>query len=112
MAIEIYNKPLVKYRTETVTILVINAWENCLKSIILKNAWGKVYNYKTGESKPFEDCIANVKSNLGKKFSDSWVDSIDVLYKHRCNVIHYHRSLDVIDYMLIQQNIFFFLRIC
>ncbi|EKE22266.1 MAG: hypothetical protein ACD_7C00006G0002 [uncultured bacterium] len=36
-AIEVYNKPDFKYREETFSILMINAWELLLKSKILKN---------------------------------------------------------------------------
>ena len=35
--IEIYNKPDFKYREETFTILMINAWELLLKAKILKD---------------------------------------------------------------------------
>ena len=36
-AIEVYNKPDFKYREETFSILMINAWELLLKSKILKD---------------------------------------------------------------------------
>ena len=32
MAIEIYNKPLTKYRSETSIILIVNAWKAALKA--------------------------------------------------------------------------------
>lgn len=34
--IEIHNKPNISYRYETVTLLIINAWELALKSFIRK----------------------------------------------------------------------------
>ena len=35
-AIEIHNKPNITYRYETVTLLLMNAWELALKSFIRK----------------------------------------------------------------------------
>jgi hypothetical protein len=37
-AIEIYNKPGFQYRDENFVILLLNAWELCLKALISKNA--------------------------------------------------------------------------
>jgi hypothetical protein len=108
MAIEIYNKPLTKYRSETSIILIINAWESALKALISKKRWERIYNYKKEESKPFDKCIACVSSHLGKNWKKSWKDSIDILYKERCKVVHYNKGLEILDYMLIQKNIIFF----
>lgn len=108
MAIEIYNKPLTKYRSETSMILIINAWENALKALISKKRWAKIYNRKKDESKPFDECVSCVKSNLGKSWKESWEDSINKLYKERCKIIHYSKGLEILDYMIIQKNILFF----
>lgn len=108
MAIEIYNKPLTKYRSETSTILIVNAWENALKALISKKRWAKIYNRKKEESKRFEECILCVKSNLGKSWKESVEDSINMLYKERCKIVHYNKGLEILDYMLIQKNILFF----
>lgn len=37
LAIEIYNKPTIKYRLEGFAFFICNAWELLLKSYILKN---------------------------------------------------------------------------
>ncbi|MDD3940632.1 MAG: hypothetical protein PHQ01_03640 [Candidatus Pacebacteria bacterium] len=108
MAIEIYNKPLTKYRSETSIILIVNAWENALKALISKKRWAKIYNRKKEESKPFEECVLCVKSNLGKMWKESVEDSISMLYKERCKIVHYNKGLAILDYMLIQKNILFF----
>jgi hypothetical protein len=107
MAIEIYNKPLVKYRTETSIILIINAWEKALKALILKNSWAKLYDKKTDWYKPFDECLDCVKSK-STSFLDDTYQSIKILYDKRCKVIHYHKSMEVLDYMVIQANILFF----
>lgn len=36
-AIEIHNKPNIAYRSETVTLLILNAWELALKAYIRKH---------------------------------------------------------------------------
>ena len=41
-AIEIYNKPDFKYREETFTILIINAWELILKAKKIKENKGNI----------------------------------------------------------------------
>lgn len=37
LAIEIYNKPTIKYRLEGFAFFICNAWELLLKSYIIKN---------------------------------------------------------------------------
>jgi len=108
LAIELYNKPLIKYRTESVIVLIINSWENVLKALIQKNSWAKIYNRKKDESKPFDECIECVKTQLGKKYNDDWYESTILLYKERCKIIHFYKELNVIDYMIIQSNIILF----
>lgn len=108
LAIELYNKPLIKYRTEAVVILIVNSWENALKALILDKKWAKIYDRKKDESKPFEECLNCVKGNLGKSYSDDWYESTKLLYKERCKIIHYHKGLALMDYMLIQANIILF----
>ncbi|MBI5126748.1 MAG: hypothetical protein HZA80_03230 [Candidatus Taylorbacteria bacterium] len=108
LAIELYNKPLIKYRTESVVILIVNSWENALKALIINKKWAKIYNRKKDESKPFDECLECVKSNLGNRYSDDWYQSTKLLYKERCKIVHYHKGLDLVDYMLIQSNIILF----
>ena len=37
MAIELYNKPTIKYRVEGFSLFICNAWELMLKAYLLKN---------------------------------------------------------------------------
>ncbi len=108
LAIELYNKPLIKYRTESVVILIVNSWENLLKALIKKERWAKIYDKNKEESKSFKECLECVKSNLGKSYSDDWYESTKLLYEKRCKIVHYYKDLDVIDYMMIQSNIILF----
>ena len=108
MAIEIYNKPLVKYRTETCIVLIVSAWEHLLKSIITKHSWAKLYNKKADWYKPFDECLECVKAKGISIISDEAYLSVKLLYEKRCKVIHYHKSIELLDYMVIQSNILFF----
>ena len=40
-AVEIHNKPNIPYRYETITLLMMNAWELALKAYIRKYIKGK-----------------------------------------------------------------------
>ena len=54
-AIEIYNKPDFKYREESFSILMVNAWELLLKARILQRNKNKLEsrNKPTGTKKRF-----------------------------------------------------------
>ena len=41
-AIEIYNKPKVEYREQTVSFLLVNAWEVLIKARIVQQSGGKI----------------------------------------------------------------------
>ena len=41
-AVEIYNKPTVEYREQTVTFLLINAWEVLIKARIVQQSGGRI----------------------------------------------------------------------
>ncbi|MBN3348291.1 hypothetical protein CF050_15755 [Clostridium botulinum] len=65
MAIEIYNKPTIKYRVEGFSFFICNAWELMLKAHII-NKFGeeKIY-YKDNPSRTItlEKCIAKIFTN-------------------------------------------------
>lgn len=54
-AIEIYNKPDFKYREESFSILMINAWELLFKAKILKDSNGKLNSIYVNERKTTKD---------------------------------------------------------
>ena len=48
-AVEVYNKPKVEYREQTVAFLIVNAWEVLIKAGIVQQSGGKIqsiYQYK------------------------------------------------------------------
>lgn len=65
MAIEIYNKPTIKYRVEGFSFFICNAWELMLKSYMI-NKFGPdsiYYKDNTERTITLENCLQKVISN-------------------------------------------------
>ena len=103
--IEIHNKPIFPFRYEVCAILNINAWELLLKAFILKyKPEVRVIN-GDGTTKPFDECIAFVASELGKQFTVAR-QNIEKIYEYRCNIIHfYQEDIDILILSLLGKNI-------
>ena len=54
-AIEVYNKPDFKYREETFSILILNAWELLLKARVLKENGGRIRSIEVWEAATRKD---------------------------------------------------------
>jgi hypothetical protein len=109
-AIEIHNKPVIPYRYEIVTLLVINAWELLLKAYIYKFYGSKSLFVKgnTTDTKPFLDCTGLVLGNLDSKYH-TIRKNIEILYDYRNNFSHYHiEDIDILLFSLIKKSIFFY----
>jgi hypothetical protein len=104
--IEIHNKPIFPYRYEVCIMLNISSWELLLKAFILKFHHDvKVIN-ADGTTKPFDECLGFVSSQLGKDFTVI-KENIGKLYEYRCNVIHfYSENIDILLYSLLSKNVF------
>lgn len=103
--IEIHNKPIFPFRYEVCVILNINSWELLLKAFILKNYTSVKVVLENGTTKPFEDCLAFVASQLGKSFAVA-KENIEKLYEYRCNVIHfYQEDIDILLFSLLSKNV-------
>lgn len=65
MAIEIYNKPSIKYRVEGFSFFICNAWELMLKARIVKTQGSEAIYYKDNPSRTItlENCIKKVFTN-------------------------------------------------
>ena len=106
-AIELHNKPMFSYRYEITIILTINAWELALKSYLLKFR-REIKVIEDGRSKEFPNCVNSVYEHIGKDFMIA-KESIDLIYKYRCDVIHfYNEDIDIILYSLLRPNILLF----
>ena len=62
LAIEIYNKPTIKYRLEGFSFFICNAWELLLKSYMIKTIDVSAIYYKDKPDRTIalSDCIRKV----------------------------------------------------
>jgi hypothetical protein len=107
-AIEIHNKPVFSYRYEVSTILLINAWELLLKAMIAENFPDVKLINKDGISKPFDECVSFISSQLGKDFR-SIEENLKKIYEFRCHIIHFYKDpIDSILYSLMHKSVQFY----
>lgn len=100
-AIEVYNKPDFKYREETFSILMVNAWELLLKARILfdnnndissiqvTNSDGTVRRNRSGN--PFTTDIKGAMNKLAAsgELDPRCQENINLLIEIRDNAVHY-----------------------
>ena len=107
-AIEIHNKPAIKYRYEMVVLLVLNSWELLLKGYLYKFHKDINLFQKDGRTKPFENCLNIVNSKIGKDFNIV-AENLKSLYIYRNGIAHFYvQELDFIVYSLIAKNVIFY----
>ena len=65
MAIELYNKPTIRYRIEGFAIFICNAWELMLKAHMLKSMGNKSIYYPDNPNRTLtlENCIQRIFTN-------------------------------------------------
>lgn len=106
-AIEIYNKPDFKYREETFSILLVNAWELLLKAKVLSDGKHDIKSIQatdqSGNAKinrsgnPLTiDIMAAINKLVSRKIIDDRCrENIGLLVEIRDNAIHFtNKSLD------------------
>jgi len=104
-AIEIHNKPIFPYRYQICSILLINAWELLLKGYIAKYRTEVKLISEDGTTKPFEECLAFVKSAIGNEFVLE-NENLERLYEFRCDYIHFYQDgIDPILYSLLAKGV-------
>lgn len=107
-AIEIHNKPILAYRYEVSTMLIINSWELLLKAYIYKFLKDIKLFEEDGKTKSFDKCIQYVFNSLGKNFQVI-KESLDNLYKYRNKATHfYNENIDALLFSLIRANVGFY----
>lgn len=110
-AIEIYNKPIFQYRDECTVILLLNAWELVLKSLLSKNKESIFYPKK--KSQPYRTLSWQDALSKGKNYFPDTVSHIpiqrnlELLATYRDNVVHFYNARDfgVVLYSLAQASI-------
>ena len=65
MAIEIYNKPTIKYRVEGFSLFICNAWELMLKAYLIKHEGMSSIYYKDNPNRTIslENCLRKIFTN-------------------------------------------------
>lgn len=116
-AIEIHNKPNIEYRYETVTILLLNAWELILKAFVKKYTRKKLFK-SNNYSISLDEAISIVKkyleeNNLLKKYI-SYFENIELLEDYRNSNIHFYneKGLDAVMFSLIAKSTLDFNQLC
>ena len=69
-AIEIYNKPTVEYREQTLALLLTNAWEVLLKARLIQQAGGEIeviHRHRRGSSEYVRDRQTGEPVSMGLK---------------------------------------------
>lgn len=100
-AIEVYNKPDFRYREETFSILLVNAWELLLKAKILSDnacqiqsiqvtdSTGNFKKNRSGNHLTIDIHNAITKLVTTKTIDDRCWQNIDLLIEIRDNAVHY-----------------------
>jgi predicted ATPase len=107
-SIEIYNKPMFKYRDECVVILLLNAWELLLKAI-LSNSGESVF-YRKKRKEPYRTLSWRDACLRAEKYFTTSVSplpvrrNLELLGTYRDNSVHFYNAKDfgVLLYALAQ----------
>jgi hypothetical protein len=110
-AIEIYNKPRIEYRDETVVILLINAWELILKALVSKNGGSIFYRKRRHEPYKTLSC-ADALSEAERYFPTAITPlpvrrNLELLTGFRDNAVHFYNQagFSAVIYALAQTSI-------
>ncbi len=94
-AIEIHNKPNIRYRYEITTLLIINAWELLLKAFIKKYVKNKSIYTKDGNTISLNKALDYTEEylNLTKpKIFIATKENLRLIEEYRNNVAHYYNE--------------------
>lgn len=105
-AVELHNKPSMPYRYETVSLLLLNAWELLLKAFIRKYIKGKSIFEKDEHTISFEKALSYtdeyINSVYGKNTFTAVKRNLELLEKYRNSVVHFFNDdLDPVIFSLI-----------
>lgn len=104
-AIELHNKPNLSYRYETVTLLMMNAWELALKAFIKKYIKDKSIYEKDGHTIRFDKALSYVNEYKNGKKKKSFLavkSNLEQIEVYRNNVTHYYSDeLEPYIFMLV-----------
>ncbi len=95
-AIEIYNKPMFRYRNECFVVLIANAWELLIKAILSKNK-RKIF-YPKERGKPLRSLTFFDALKLGKPYFPREIlfqpvfNNLEAIIEYRNNSAHFYND--------------------
>ncbi len=102
MAIEIYNKPTIKYRLEGFAFFICNAWELLLKAKMIKDGKNIYYSDKPNRTISLSNCIKSLFTND----KDPIRKNLEILIGLRNTTTHYIiKEMDTIYLPFMQSNV-------
>lgn len=102
MAIEIYNKPTIKYRLEGFAFFICNAWELLLKAKMLNEGKSIYYPDKPNRTISLSKCVSSVFTNN----KDPIRKNLEILIGLRNTTTHYIiKEMDTIYLPFMQSNV-------
>ena len=110
-AVEIYNKPTLRYRDECTVILLLNAWELLLKALLAMN--GKTIYYPERTNQPLRtlswaDALLRAKEFFPETVSSLGTQrNLELLGTYRDRAVHFYNEEDMslVVYSLAQTSI-------
>lgn len=102
MAIEIYNKPTIKYRLEGFAFFICNAWELLLKAKMLNEGKSIYYPDKPNRTISLSNCVSSAFTND----KDPIRKNLEILIGLRNTTTHYViKEMDTIYLPFMQSNV-------
>lgn len=108
-AIELHNKPNISYRYETVTLLMINAWELMLKAFIRKFFKDKSIFKDNNYTISFDTSLAYTEEYISANFQKGAFKAIKenllLLEEYRDKIVHfYNEAIEPIIFTLLAKG--------
>jgi len=118
-AIELHNKPLLYYKYQATTALVVNAWELLLKAVVTQQEGIEKVVYKAGGKSVDKemtitiiDALNRVHAYNPKKY-EALKHSVEAVNELRNSIMHFYvdanEDLEVIYYCLLAKSVEFYI---
>ena len=108
-AIEVHNKPNISYRYETVTLLIMNAWELLLKAYVRKYIKGKSIFEKENHTISFSRALGYVNEDINSSKPKSFLfiqENLNMIEIYRNKSAHfYNEALEPQIFMLVARAV-------
>lgn len=107
-AIEIHNKPNISYRYETVTLLMLNAWELALKAYVRKNLKHRSIFESEEHTISLDKALGYVTEDINGKVPNSFEAvkrNIEEIELYRNGIVHFYcDELEPYIFMLVARS--------